>query len=68
MKAKMEQEHRGQDDCREGFTHDWAAVAAQVQSQISSGAPTRATPPIQSKVPGNRAIGALAAPLVTNLI
>jgi len=44
IKAKMQQEHRVWEDRREGFTDDWAAVAAEVQSQISSRAPTRATP------------------------
>jgi len=62
IKAKMQQEHRVQEDRREGFTDDWAAVAAEVQSQISSRAPTRATPRIQSQTPGNLGIGALAAP------
>jgi len=62
IKAKMQQEHRVREDRREGFTDDWAAVAAEVQSQISSRAPTRATPRIQSQTPGNLGIGALAAP------
>jgi len=44
IKAKMQQEHRVREDSREGFTYDWAAVAAEVQSQFSSRAPTRATP------------------------
>ena len=58
----MQQEHRVREDRREGFTDDWAAVAAEVQRQISSPAPTRATPPIQSQTPGNLGIGTLAAP------
>jgi len=58
----MQQEHGVWEDRREGFTDDWAAVAAEVQSQISSRAPTRATPRIQSQSPGNLGIGALAAP------
>ena len=62
IKAKMQQAHRVQEDRREGFTDDWAAVAAEVQSQISSRAPTRATPRIQSQTPGNLGIRALAAP------
>jgi len=62
IKAKMQQEHRVREDRREGFTDDWAAVAAEVQSQISSRAPTRATPRIQSQTPGNLGIRALAAP------
>ena len=63
IKAKIQQEHRVREDRREGFTDDWAAVAAELQSQISSWAPTRATPRIQSQTPGNLGIGALAAPL-----
>jgi len=62
MKAKLEQEHRVLEDRREGFTDDWAAGAAEVQSQISSRAPTRATLRIQSHTPRNLGIGALAAP------
>jgi len=44
IKAKMQQEHNVREDQGEGFTDDWAAVAAEVESQISSRAPTRATP------------------------
>jgi len=62
IKAKMQQEHRVREDRREGFTDDWAAVAAEAQSQVSSLAPTRATPRIQSQTPGNLGIGALVAP------
>ena len=35
MKAKMENDHGIQEDCRKGFTDDWEAVAAEVQSQMS---------------------------------
>jgi len=35
IKAKMEKEHGIQEDRREGFTDDWEAVAAEVQSQMS---------------------------------
>jgi len=35
IKAKMEKEHGIQEDCSEGFTDDWEAVAAEVQSQMS---------------------------------
>jgi len=35
IKAKMEKEHRIQEDRRERFTDDWEAVAAEVQSQMS---------------------------------
>jgi len=62
IKAKMQQEHRVREDRREGFTDDWAAVAAEVQSQISGRAPTCATPRIQSQTSGNLGIGALEAP------
>jgi len=62
IKAKIQQEHRVREDRRKGFTDNWAAVAAEVQSQISCRAPTRATPRIQSQAPGNLGIGALAAP------
>ena len=48
IKAKIQLEHGVWEDHREGFTDDWAAVAAEVQSQISSRAPTRATLRIQS--------------------
>ena len=68
IKVKMQQEHRVREDRCEGFTDDWAAVAAAVQSQISSWAPTSATPRIQSQTPGNLGIGALVAPRVTNSI
>jgi len=35
IKAKIEKEHGIQEDYREGFTDDWEAVAAEVQSQMS---------------------------------
>jgi len=35
IKAKMEKEDAIQEDRREGFTDDWEAVAAEVQSQMS---------------------------------
>jgi len=62
IKAKMQQEHRVWEDRREGFTDDWAVGATEVLSQISSRAPTRTTPRIQSQTPGNLGIGAQAAP------
>jgi len=49
-----------QEDRCEGFPDDWAAVAAEVVSQMSSRAPARVTPRIQSQTPSNRDIGALA--------
>jgi len=35
IKAQMEKEHGIQEDRHEGFTNDWEAVAAEVQSQMS---------------------------------
>ena len=49
IKAKMEKEHGIQEDRREGFTDDWEAVAAKVQSQMSSRAPLQATPRIPTR-------------------
>jgi hypothetical protein len=60
IKAKMEKEHGVQEDRREGFTDDWAAVAAEVQTQNSSRPRLSATPPIQRQTPSNLRIGALA--------
>ena len=60
IKAKMQKEHGVQEDRREGFTDDWDAVAAEVQSQMSSRAPARATPRIQSQTSSNLRIGAPA--------
>jgi len=68
IKAKIKKEHRVQEDRCEGFTDDWAAVAAEVESQMLSRAPARATPQIQSQTPSNPDIGALAAPRVTESI
>ena len=34
--AKMEKEHSVQQERREGYTDDWEAVAAELQSQASS--------------------------------
>jgi len=79
IKAKMEKEHGIQEDHREGFTDDWEAVAAEVQSQMSRRAPqratlriptrptpriqTRPTSQIESQTPSNLRIGALAGAL-----
>jgi len=49
-----------QEDRCKGFTDVWAAVAAEVESQMSSRAPARPTPRIQIQPPSNRDIGALA--------
>jgi len=68
IKAKMQQEHRVREDRREGFTDDWAAVAAEVQSKISSQGPTRATPQIQSQLLASWESGPWRAPRVTNSI
>jgi len=60
IQAKMKQEHGVWDDGCERFIHDWAAVAAEVESQISSRAPIHATPQIQSQTPSNLRTRALA--------
>ena len=76
IKAKMEKKYGIQEDRREGFTDDWEAVAAEVQSKMSRRAPPRATPQIptrptpriqtrptsqiESQTPSNLRIGALA--------
>jgi len=49
MKAKIQKEHRILEDRCEGFTDDWAAVAAEVQSEPSSLPPPCGTPRIQSQ-------------------
>ena len=49
IKAKIEKEHGIQEDRREGFTDDGEAVAAEVQSHMSSRAPLRATPGIPTR-------------------
>lgn len=54
----MEKEHGVRQDRREGFTDDWAAVAAELQNQTSSRAPRRTTP--RSPTPGNLRSGAVA--------
>ena len=41
IKAKMEKQREIQEDRREGFTDDWEAVAAEVQSQMSRRPPHR---------------------------
>ena len=60
IKAMMQRKHGVQEDHHDGFTDDWAVVGVEVQSQISSRAPTCATPRIQSQTPSNPDIGALA--------
>ena len=60
IKAKIKNEQRVQEDRCEGFTDDWAAVAAEVESQMSSRAPACSTPQILSQTPCNPDIGALA--------
>ena len=62
IKAKIKKEHRVQEDRCEGFTDDWAAVGAEVESQMSNWAPTCATPRIQTQTPRNPDIGALESP------
>ena len=79
IKTKMQKEHGIQEDRREGFTDDWEAVAAEVQSQMSRRPPpgatrrirtrptpriqTRPTSQIESQTPSNLRIGALAGAL-----
>jgi len=63
IKAKIKKEDRVQEDPCEGFTDDWAVVAAEVESQMSSQAPAPPTPRIQSQTPSNQDIGALPGAL-----
>jgi hypothetical protein len=79
IKAKIQKEHRIREDRCEGFTDDWAAVAAEVQSQpsslpppcgtpriqsqLSSRPPPRGTPRIHSQTSSNLRIGTLAGAL-----
>jgi len=49
--AKMEKEHGVGQDGREGYTDDWAAGAAELQSQASS--QTTRRPAHQSQTPGD---------------
>jgi len=51
IRTKMEKEHGVRQDRREGYTDDWAAVAAELQSQASS--QTRRRPAHQSQTPGD---------------
>jgi len=51
IRAKMEKEHGVREDRREGYTDDWAAVAAELQSQASS--QTTRGPAHQSQTPGD---------------
>jgi len=56
-----------QDDRCEGFTDDWAAVAVEVESKMSSQDPARATPRIQNQTPSNPDVGALAGAPVNGI-
>jgi len=51
IRAKMEKEHGVRKDRREGYTDDWAAVAAELQSQAFSR--TTGRPAHQSQTPGD---------------
>jgi len=51
IRAMMEKEHGVRQDCREGYTDDWAAVAAELRSQASS--QTTRRPAHQSQTPGD---------------
>jgi hypothetical protein len=57
IKAKMEKAHGVREDRRQGFTDNWAAVAAELRGQTSSQTPGRLTP--RSQTPGILQIGAL---------
>src|SRR5207237_7990801 len=48
IKAKVENVHGVREDRREGFTDDWAAVAAELQGQTSNQTPGRSTPRSQT--------------------
>ena len=50
IRAKIQKEHTIREDRCEGFTDDWAAVTAEVQSQPSSPPPPCGTPWIQSQL------------------
>ena len=84
IKAKIQKEHRMGEDCCEGFTDNWAAVAAEVQSQPSSLPPPCGTPRIQSqlssrlphvglhgftvKLPATSVLGPCRAPWITEMV
>jgi len=51
IRAKMEKKHSVRQDRREGYTDDWAAVAAELQSQASS--QTTRRPVHQRQTPGD---------------
>jgi len=51
IQAKMEKEHGVRQDRRDGYTDDWAAVAAELQSQASS--QTTRRPAHQSQTPSD---------------
>ena len=53
----MEREHGVQQDRREDFTDDWAAVAAELQRQSSSNLPRWTAP--RSQTPNNVHLGPL---------
>jgi len=84
IKAKIQEEHRIREDRCKGFTDDWAAVAAEVQSQPSRLPPPCGTPRIQSqlssrpprvglhgftvKLPSTWVLGPWRAPWITETI
>jgi len=79
IKAKIQKEHRIRENRCKGFTDDWAAVTAEVQSQpsslplpcgtpriqsqLSSRPPLRGTPRIHSQTSSNLRIGTLVGAL-----
>jgi len=84
IQAKIQKGNRIREDRCEGFTDDWAAVAAEVQSQPSSLSPPCGTPQIQSqlssrpphvglqrftvKLPATCVLGPWRAPWITETI
>jgi len=51
IRGKMEKEHSVRQDCRDGYTDDWAAVAAELPRQASR--QTTRRPAHQSPTPGD---------------
>lgn len=65
IKAKIQKEHGVQDDRSEGYTDDWDAVAAEVQSQISSRAPCVRLRGFRVRLPATCGSGPWRAPQIT---
>jgi len=60
IRAKIEKEHGVRQERREGYTDDWAAVAAELQSQASS--QTTRRPAHQSQTPRDWVVVAAELP------